>query len=72
MAFTEAELVTEIDSASTGRTITLERYLPNTTYTSVYAVGVVSPYAGRSRWVDLTSSNSAADAATELRSALRA
>ncbi len=72
MAFTEASLVAQLDSASTGRTITLTTYLPGATITTVYAVGVTAPYAGRSRWVDLTSSNTAAQAATQLQNALRA
>ncbi len=72
MAFTEASLVAEIDPAATGRTITLVTYQPGATLTQVYAVGVTAPYAGRSRWVSLTSSDTAADAATALRSALTA
>lgn len=72
MAFTEATLVAQLDSANTGRTITLESYIPGSTITTVYAIGVLHPYAGRSRWVDLTSSNTAAQAATQLQDALRA
>ena len=72
MAFTEASLVAQIDAASTGRTITLIKYIPGATITTVYAIGVVAPYAGRSRWVDLTSSNTAAQAATQLQNALTA
>lgn len=72
MAFTEAQLVAELDAASTGRTITLQSYIPNTVYTSVYAVGVIAPYAGRSRWVDLDSTDTAANVATALRTALQA
>lgn len=60
MAFTEASLVAQLDAAATGRTITLVTYQPDSTITTVYAVGVTAPYAGRSRWVDLTSSNTAA------------
>lgn len=72
MAFTEASLVAQLDSAATGRTINLVTYQPGPTDTNVYAVGVVAPYAGRSRWVTLTSSNTAAQAATQLQNALRA
>lgn len=72
MAFTEATLVAELDAANTGRTINLQTYQPGATITTVYAVGVLTPYAGRSRWVDLTSSNTAAQAATELQNALTA
>lgn len=72
MAFTEASLVAQLDAAATGGTITLVTYQPGPTITTVYAVGVTAPYAGRSRWVDLTSSNTAAQAATQLRDALTA
>lgn len=72
MAFTEATLVAQLDAANTGRTITLETYLPGASITTVYAIGVTHPYAGRSRWVDLTSSNTAAQAATQLQNALTA
>ena len=72
MAFTEAQLVAQIDSASTGRTITLQTYQPGPTITSVYAIGVLAPYAGRCRWVDLTSSGTPAQAATQLQNALTA
>jgi hypothetical protein len=72
MAFTEAQLVTELDSASTGRVINLVRYIPGTTLTQVYAVGGVTPYAGRARWVTLTTSDTAANAAIALRAGLRA
>lgn len=72
MAFTEATLVAQLDAASTGRTIKLVKYQPGATITTVYAVGVTAPYAGRSRWVDLTSSNTAAAAATQLQNALTA
>jgi hypothetical protein len=70
MAFTEAQLVAQLDSTGTGRTITLVTYQPGATITTVYATGVTAPYAGRSRWVDLTSSNTAAQAATQLQNAL--
>lgn len=70
MAFTEAQLVAQLDSAATGRTITIQSLIPGTTITDCYAVGVVAPYAGRSRWVQLTSSNTAAQAATQLQTAL--
>lgn len=72
MAFTESTLVAQLDSAGTGRTINLVTYQPGATITTVYAVGVIAPYAGRSRWVDLTSSNTAAQAAAQLKAALTA
>lgn len=70
MAFTEAQLVAQLDSASTGRTITIQELIPGPTITDVYAVGVTAPYAGRSRWVQVTSSNTAAQAASQIQSAL--
>jgi hypothetical protein len=70
MAFTEAQLVAQIDAASTGRTITIQTLIPGPVVTDVYAVGVLAPYAGRSRWAQLTSSNTAAQAATQLQTAL--
>jgi hypothetical protein len=70
MAFTEAQLVAQLDSASTGRTINIETLIPGPTITDVYAVGVTAPYAGRSRWVQVTSSNTAAQAASQIQTAL--
>lgn len=72
MAFTEASLVAQLDPVGGGRTIKLQSYQPGATITTVYAIGVIAPYAGRSRWVGLTSSNTAAQAATQLQNALRA
>jgi len=70
MSFTEAQLVAQLDSASTGRTINIETLIPGPTITDVYAVGVTAPYAGRSRWVQVTSSNTAAQAASQIQTAL--
>lgn len=70
MAFTEAQLVAQMDAASTGRTVTLQTFNPGTTLTDVYAVGVLAPYAGRSRWVQLTNSNTAAQAWAQIQAAL--
>jgi hypothetical protein len=70
MAFTEAQLVAQLDSASTGRTINIETLIPGPTITDVYAVGVTAPYAGQSRWVQVTSSNTAAQAASQIQTAL--
>lgn len=72
MAFTEATLTAQLDSASTGRTITLQSYMSTATVTTVYAVGVTAPYAGRSRWVDLLQSRTATQAAGDLQAALQA
>lgn len=70
MAFTESQLVAQLDPASTGRTINIQELIPGPTITDVYAIGVVAPYAGRSRWVQVNSSNTAAQAATAIQAAL--
>jgi len=70
MAFTEASLFAQICPDACNHEITIARYIPGATLTQVYAIGVSTPYAGKSRWVDLTSSNSAAQAATQLQNAL--
>lgn len=72
MAFTEASLNAAIDATAGGRVITLQTFNPGPVITTVYAIGVIAPYAGRSRWVDLTTSNTAAQAATQLQNALTA
>lgn len=71
MAFTESTLTAQLDSAATGRTITIERYISdNTSFSTIYAVGVTAPYAGRSRWVDVPQTNTAAQAAAVIQAAL--
>lgn len=71
MAFTEQTLVAQLDPASTGRTITLQTFNPGSaTITTIYAVGVTAPYAGRSRWVDVAQTNTAAQAAAVIQTAL--
>lgn len=71
MAFTEAQLVAQLDSAATGRTITLQTFNPGVgTVTTVYAIGVTAPYAGRSRFVDVAQTNTAAQAAAVIQTAL--
>jgi len=70
MAFTESQLNAQIDSANTGRVATLITFNPGATYTDVYVVGVLAPYAGRSRWVQIPNSNTAAQAWTAIQSAL--
>lgn len=71
MAFTESTLVAQLDAASTGRTITLEDFIvTDSSNTQVYAVGVIAPYAGRSRWVTVPQSNTAAQAAAVIQAAL--
>lgn len=71
MAFTEAQLVAQLDAASTGRTITLQTFNPfSATLTDLYAIGVLAPYAGRSRWVQVAQTNTAAQAAVLVQAAL--
>jgi hypothetical protein len=70
MPFTEAQLMTQLDPANTGRTIMLSDFIPGPTVTDVYAIGVTAPYAGRSRWVQVLSSLTAAQAATAIQSGL--
>lgn len=70
MAFTEAQLVAQLDPASTGLTIDIQRLIPGTTTTDVYAVGQVAPYAGRSRWVQVLSSLTPAQAAAAIQAGL--
>ena len=73
MAFTEAQLTAQLDTTGQGRTITLERFITdNATNTTLYAVGVIAPYAGRSRWMDIPQSNTAAQAATLIQTFLQA
>jgi hypothetical protein len=73
MAFTEATLVAQLDPVGQGRTITLETYNPfSATVTEVFAIGVIAPYAGRSRWVQVAQTNTAAQAATIIQNALTA
>ena len=70
MAFTEASLNAQLDPTGTGRVITFVDFIPGPTTTDVYAVGVIAPYAGRSRWVQVLSSNTAAQAATAIQAGL--
>lgn len=73
MAFTEAQLVAQLDTTGQGRTIVLETFNPfSAATTDIYAIGVIAPYAGRSRWVQVAQSNTAAQAATIIQNALTA
>ena len=71
MAYTEAAVAAALDPTAQGRTIAMERYIPGTTITDVYAVGVTAPYAGRSRWIQVLNSLNAAQAATAIQAALQ-
>lgn len=71
MAFTEAQLVAQLDSTGTGRTIILETFNPfSATVTDIYAVGVTAPYAGRSRWMQVSQSLSPIQAAAAVQANL--
>lgn len=71
MAFTEAALIAQLDAANTGRTITLQTFNPfSATITDICAIGVTAPYAGRSRWVQVAQTNTAAQAAAVIQAAL--
>lgn len=70
MAFTEATLNAQLDPAAGGRTITLVTFNPGAVNTTIYATGVLAPYAGRSRWVDVPNSQTAAQAAATIQTAL--
>ena len=71
MAFTEAQLVAQLDTTGQGRTITLQTFNPfSATLTDIYAIGVTAPYAGRSRYMQIAQTNTAAQAATAIQAAL--
>lgn len=72
MAFTEAQLVAQLDPDSSGRDINMARFIPGPVLTDIYAVGVVAPYAGRSRWVTVSSTATATVAAAALAAGLTA
>ena len=70
MAFSEAQLNAQLDPATTGRTITLQSFIPGAVNTTLYAIGVTAPYAGRSRFVDVPNSSTPAQAASAVQIAL--
>ncbi len=72
MAFTEAQLVAQADPNGTLRTVNIAEFIPvGTTLTDVYAAGVVAPYAGRSRWIQLSQTLTAAQAWAAIQTALQ-
>jgi hypothetical protein len=72
MAFTEAQLVAQADPNGTLRTVNIAEFIPvGTTLTDVYAEGVVAPYAGRSRWIQLSQTLTAAQAWAAIQTALQ-
>jgi hypothetical protein len=70
MAFTEASLNAQIDSATTGKVAQIITFNPGSTYTDIYVVGITAPYAGRSRWTQVANSNTAAQAWTAIQNNL--
>jgi hypothetical protein len=70
MAFTEAQLIAQIDSTGTGRVVTIENMNVGASVTDLYCVGVVAPYAGKSRWVQVPNTNTAAQTWTAIQAAL--
>lgn len=70
IAFTEAQLNTQIDPVASGRVATLVTFNPGISNTDVYVVGVTAPYAGRSRWVQIPNTQTAAQAWTMIQAAL--
>ena len=70
MAFSEAQLNAQLDPTGTGRAITLQTFNPGAINTTIYAIGVLAPYAGRSRFVDVVNTSTPAQAATAVQNAL--
>lgn len=69
MAFTEAAVTALLDPAGTDKTVLITRYLPGTTFTDVY-VTAINGYAGRSKWIQVDSTLTAAQAATAIQTAI--
>lgn len=73
MAFTEASLNAAIDPTGTNKIINITRFALDSNASpvivNVYAVPI-NGYRGNSRWVQLTYSNTAAQAAAQLQAAL--
>jgi hypothetical protein len=69
---TPAAIQAQLDAAATGNVANITRSLIGTTLDDHYVVGVVAPYAGRSRWVQTTQAQTAAQQATAILAALSA
>ena len=67
-------VVSVTDTGETGRYYEILREVPSSDSTKVefYCRGVVSPYAGRARWVTLTKANTDAQKDAAIRAALLA
>lgn len=71
MPFTEADLIAQADSTGTNRTVEFQAFIPvGTTLTDVYAIGVIAPFAGKSRWVQLAQARTPAQAWSDVQAAL--
>ena len=68
--FTEAQLNAVIDPANTGRVVTLETMVSGPLVTDCYCIGVLAPYAGRSRWIQITNSATPAQAWAAMQASL--
>jgi hypothetical protein len=73
MAFSEATLNAQLDPAGTSKTIQILKFVPDNNAApvniDVYAMPI-NGYRGNAKWVKLTYSNTAAQAATQLQNAL--
>ncbi len=73
MAFTEATLKAQLDSAGTHKNMHITKFVLDTAasplFVDVYAVPI-NGYRGNSKWVRLTYSKTAAQAAAQLQAAL--
>jgi len=64
---TPAAIQAQLDSATTTHVANIIRSLTiDATYDAHYVVGVVAPYAGRSRWCTTTTAETAANQAAEI------
>jgi hypothetical protein len=72
MAFTEAQLIAQIDPTGGGRTCTITRFqnCHGAVNTEVHIQGVLGPYAGRARWVAIPNTQTAAQAWATIKTAL--
>lgn len=70
---TVAAIQAAIDPGSTGNVANIQTSVKiDATYDAHYVVGIIAPYAGRSRWCTTTSANNAATQAATILSALTA
>lgn len=68
---TPAEIQAQLDSANTMHVVhIIQSIAVDVTYDAHYCVGIVEPYAGRSRWCQTTTAETAANQAAEIAAAL--